>query len=273
MHSKVSGLSDYFARDEHEAIRMGRDIVSHLNWRKQGYGPTKEADDPIHDIDHILGVIPADLRVDDVYLVSCKYESRNLLNSGPSKLFDQRLKVVLPVTLFLVVMLLYLNTRSFPKTFIVLFLTFWYIALSDKGQSPSLDFAGWYGTATPAVIAAYAAIGAVVATDRVMEPFLESTSIFSHGITFGGHPTMCAIALKNNQYIRLIDTRSGTIRVERGEQVGGALPRRLRPLAGRDHHHPHRRAGVPGGLEGRSARATDAAHGRGGRRGRCGART
>ncbi|HSO50345.1 MAG TPA: carboxyl transferase domain-containing protein, partial [Acidimicrobiia bacterium] len=63
MHSKVSGLSDYFARDEHEAIRMGRDIVSHFNWRKQGYGPTKEADDPIHDIDHILGVIPADLRV------------------------------------------------------------------------------------------------------------------------------------------------------------------------------------------------------------------
>ena len=36
--------------------------------------------------------IPADLRVDDVYLVSCKYESRNLLNSGPAKLFDHRLK-------------------------------------------------------------------------------------------------------------------------------------------------------------------------------------
>lgn len=63
MHSKVSGLSDYFARDEHEAIRMGRDIVSHFNWRKQGYGPTKPADDPVHDVEDILGVIPADLRV------------------------------------------------------------------------------------------------------------------------------------------------------------------------------------------------------------------
>ncbi len=63
MHSKISGLSDYFARDEHEAIRMGRDIVSHLNWRKQGYGPTKAADEPVHQIDEILGVIPADLRV------------------------------------------------------------------------------------------------------------------------------------------------------------------------------------------------------------------
>ena len=36
--------------------------------------------------------IPADLRVDDVYLVSCKYDSKNLLNSGPAKLFDNRLK-------------------------------------------------------------------------------------------------------------------------------------------------------------------------------------
>ena len=63
MHSKVSGLSDYFARDEHEAIRMGRDIVSHFNWRKQGFGPTKPAVDPVHDIEDILGVIPADLRV------------------------------------------------------------------------------------------------------------------------------------------------------------------------------------------------------------------
>lgn len=35
--------------------------------------------------------IPADLRVDDVYLISCKYDSKNLLNSGPAKLFDHRL--------------------------------------------------------------------------------------------------------------------------------------------------------------------------------------
>jgi acetyl-CoA carboxylase carboxyltransferase component len=63
MHSRVSGLSDYFARDEHEAIRMGRDIVAHLNWRKQGYGPTMPADEPIHDPDELLGILPQDLRV------------------------------------------------------------------------------------------------------------------------------------------------------------------------------------------------------------------
>jgi adenosylmethionine-8-amino-7-oxononanoate aminotransferase len=48
----------------------------------------------------------------------------------------------------------------------------------------------------------HAAIGAVIATDRVMEPFLEQTSIWSHGITFGGHPVMCAIALKNIEIMK-----------------------------------------------------------------------
>jgi adenosylmethionine-8-amino-7-oxononanoate aminotransferase len=48
----------------------------------------------------------------------------------------------------------------------------------------------------------HAAIGAVIATDRVMEPFLESTSMFAHGITFGGHPVMCAIALKNIEIMK-----------------------------------------------------------------------
>jgi adenosylmethionine-8-amino-7-oxononanoate aminotransferase len=48
----------------------------------------------------------------------------------------------------------------------------------------------------------YAAIGGVVATNRVIEPFLEQTSMFSHGITFGGHPVMCAIALKNIEIMK-----------------------------------------------------------------------
>ncbi|MGZ8795043.1 MAG: aspartate aminotransferase family protein [Gaiellaceae bacterium] len=48
----------------------------------------------------------------------------------------------------------------------------------------------------------YAAIGAVLATDRVMQPFLESTSMYAHGITFGGHPVMSAIALKNIEIMK-----------------------------------------------------------------------
>jgi adenosylmethionine-8-amino-7-oxononanoate aminotransferase len=48
----------------------------------------------------------------------------------------------------------------------------------------------------------YAAIGAVIATDRVMEPFLQDTSMYTHGITFGGHPVMSAIALKNIEIMK-----------------------------------------------------------------------
>jgi adenosylmethionine-8-amino-7-oxononanoate aminotransferase len=48
----------------------------------------------------------------------------------------------------------------------------------------------------------YAAIGAVLATDRVMQPFLENTAMYSHGITFGGHPVMSAIALKNIEIMK-----------------------------------------------------------------------
>ena len=48
----------------------------------------------------------------------------------------------------------------------------------------------------------YAAIGAVAATDRVMEPFMQGTNMYAHGITFGGHPVMSAIALKNIEIMK-----------------------------------------------------------------------
>jgi adenosylmethionine-8-amino-7-oxononanoate aminotransferase len=57
-------------------------------------------------------------------------------------------------------------------------------------------------TSAKGLSSSYAAIGAVLATDRVMEPFLADTSMFSHGITFGGHPVQCAIALKNIEIMK-----------------------------------------------------------------------
>ena len=48
----------------------------------------------------------------------------------------------------------------------------------------------------------YASIGAVVASDRVMEPFMQGASMYSHGITFGGHPVQAAVALKNIEIMR-----------------------------------------------------------------------
>ena len=44
-----------------------------------------------------------------------------------------------------------------PKTFIVGFLSFWYLVTNDRGHTPTFDFAGFYGAATPAITAAYAA--------------------------------------------------------------------------------------------------------------------
>src|SRR3954454_17396458 len=38
-------------------------------------------------------------------------------------------------------------------------------------------------------------IGAMIASDRVMEPFLQGTASFPHGYTFGGHPVSSAVAL------------------------------------------------------------------------------
>jgi adenosylmethionine-8-amino-7-oxononanoate aminotransferase len=57
-------------------------------------------------------------------------------------------------------------------------------------------------TCAKGLSSAYAAIGAVIADDRVIEPFLEGRSTFMHGITFGGHPVMAAIALKNIEILR-----------------------------------------------------------------------
>ncbi|HKP03427.1 MAG TPA: hypothetical protein VJU77_08725 [Chthoniobacterales bacterium] len=45
-----------------------------------------------------------------------------------------------------------------PKTFIVGFLTFWYVVVNDRGLSPRLDFAGFYGHSTPQTIAIYAGV-------------------------------------------------------------------------------------------------------------------
>jgi acetyl-CoA carboxylase carboxyltransferase component len=63
MHSRVSGLSDYFAADERDCIRIGRQILSELNWRKLGPGPAEPADPPQHDPEDLLGIASADFRV------------------------------------------------------------------------------------------------------------------------------------------------------------------------------------------------------------------
>jgi adenosylmethionine-8-amino-7-oxononanoate aminotransferase len=57
-------------------------------------------------------------------------------------------------------------------------------------------------TSAKGLSSAHAAIGAVIVRDAVMEPFLEGTQMYAHGITFGGHPVMAAIALKNIEIMK-----------------------------------------------------------------------
>jgi len=57
-------------------------------------------------------------------------------------------------------------------------------------------------TCAKGLSSAYAAIGAVVAADHLVEPFLDGTAMYAHGITFGGHPVQAAIALKNLEIIK-----------------------------------------------------------------------
>jgi adenosylmethionine-8-amino-7-oxononanoate aminotransferase len=57
-------------------------------------------------------------------------------------------------------------------------------------------------TCAKGLSSAYASIGAVVASDRVAEPFLSGDAMYTHGITFGGHPVQCAIALKNIEIMK-----------------------------------------------------------------------
>jgi acyl-CoA carboxylase subunit beta len=64
MHARTSGLADYLAVDEHDAIRLGRRIVARLNWRKAR--PDAEIAEayaePEKDADELLDLIPTDLK-------------------------------------------------------------------------------------------------------------------------------------------------------------------------------------------------------------------
>lgn len=63
MHARTSGLADYLAADEPDAIRIARRIVARLNWRKQGPPPAAPAAPPLYDEEQLLGIVPPDLRI------------------------------------------------------------------------------------------------------------------------------------------------------------------------------------------------------------------
>jgi len=60
MHARVSGLADYFAVDELDGIRLGRQVVRRLNQRKRGAGRRGPGKPPRHDPEHLLGIPSVD---------------------------------------------------------------------------------------------------------------------------------------------------------------------------------------------------------------------
>ncbi|MCW3048363.1 MAG: aminotransferase class-III [Solirubrobacterales bacterium] len=52
-------------------------------------------------------------------------------------------------------------------------------------------------TTAKGITSAYAPMGAMIASDRMMEPFLQGSTSFAHGFTFAGHPVAAAVALAN----------------------------------------------------------------------------
>jgi acetyl-CoA carboxylase carboxyltransferase component len=62
MHARTSGLADHLAADERDCIRLGRQVVRDLNWRKLGPGPSAPPDEPRHDPEELLGLAPVDLK-------------------------------------------------------------------------------------------------------------------------------------------------------------------------------------------------------------------
>ncbi|KHL10679.1 acetyl-CoA carboxylase carboxyltransferase component [Mumia flava] len=62
MHARTSGLADYLAVDERDAIRLGRQIARRLNWRKHGPAPAAAYDEPTADVEDLLDIVPTDLK-------------------------------------------------------------------------------------------------------------------------------------------------------------------------------------------------------------------
>jgi 3-methylcrotonyl-CoA carboxylase beta subunit len=62
MHTRISGLGDYLAQDDADAIRIGRDIVARLNWRKQIRAQLATPEEPHYDPEELLGIVPPDWR-------------------------------------------------------------------------------------------------------------------------------------------------------------------------------------------------------------------
>ena len=62
VHSRKSGVTDYYARNDLHALAMARRLVANLNWRKQGETTREGTVDPLYPTSDLYGIVPTDLR-------------------------------------------------------------------------------------------------------------------------------------------------------------------------------------------------------------------
>ncbi len=63
MHARVSGVTDWMAHDEVDALRVGRQVVGQLGWTRAGPPLDPTAEPPLFSPDELLGVASADIKV------------------------------------------------------------------------------------------------------------------------------------------------------------------------------------------------------------------
>ncbi|RDK09958.1 carboxyl transferase domain-containing protein [Cupriavidus lacunae] len=62
VHTRLSGVADYFAQNDHHALSLARNIVQHLNRRKPDQIRLHEPVEPLYPVEELYGVIPNDTR-------------------------------------------------------------------------------------------------------------------------------------------------------------------------------------------------------------------
>jgi adenosylmethionine-8-amino-7-oxononanoate aminotransferase len=90
-----------------------------------------------------------------------------------------------------------------------------------------LDYQPDIITTAKGLTSSYAPMGAVIASDRVFEPFASDKKSFSHGLTFGGHPVSAAVALAN---IAVFEHEGILENVRANEDAFGAMLDSLRDI-------------------------------------------
>jgi adenosylmethionine-8-amino-7-oxononanoate aminotransferase len=86
-------------------------------------------------------------------------------------------------------------------------------------------------TTAKGLTSAYAAMGAMIVSDKVAEPFMEGTAMFAHGFTFAGHPMAAAVALANLDIFEREDL-CGQVLAKEGEFRGMLEGLRDLPIVG-----------------------------------------